>query len=65
MVEVIKIRNLNKKTKGRDMQIQIRKGTQNPSTIPSDPKEEKEEKGRNALTSIKDSIQNLHVCRKI
>jgi hypothetical protein len=45
------------------MQIQIRKGTQNPSTMPPDPKVEREEKGRNALTAIKDSTQNLHVCK--
>jgi hypothetical protein len=61
MVEVIKIINLNKKTKGNHMQIQRRKGTQNPSTTPSDPKVQREEKGRNSLISIKDSIHNLHV----
>jgi hypothetical protein len=44
------------------MKIQRKKVTQNPSTIPSDPKVEREEKGRNALTSIMDSIQNKHVC---
>jgi hypothetical protein len=42
------------------MQIQRRKGTQNHSLMPLDPKVEREEKGRNAHTSIKDSIQNLH-----
>jgi hypothetical protein len=40
-------------------------GTQNSSMMPLDPKVEREEKGRNALTSIKDSIHNLHVCKKI
>jgi ribosomal protein L19E len=44
------------KTKGKHMKIQRRKGTQNPSTMPPDPKVEREEKGRNALTAIKDSI---------
>jgi hypothetical protein len=34
----------------------ITKGIKNPSTMPLDPKVEREEKGRNALTSIKDSI---------
>jgi hypothetical protein len=46
------------------MQIQRRKGTQNPSTMPPDPKVEREEKERNALIAIKDSIQNPHACRK-
>jgi hypothetical protein len=63
MVEVTKIRNLNTKIKGRDMQIQTRKGTQNPSTIPPDPKVEREEKGRNERIVNEDSIQNLHACR--
>jgi hypothetical protein len=56
MVAVTKIRNLKTKTKGRHMKIQRRKGTQNPSTIPLDLKVEREENGRNVLTSIKDSI---------
>jgi hypothetical protein len=63
MVVVINIRNLNIKTKGKLMQIQRRKGTQNPSTMPLDPKVEREEKGRNVHTAIEDSIQNLHACR--
>jgi hypothetical protein len=63
IVAVINIRNLKTKTKGNHMQIQRRKGTQNPSTMPPDPKVEREEKRRNAFTTIKDSIQNLHVCR--
>jgi hypothetical protein len=37
-----------------------RKGTQNPSLMPPDPKGKREEKGRNARTVTKDSIQNLH-----
>jgi len=60
MVAVTKIINLKKNTKGRHMQIQRGKGTQNPSMIPLDPKVEREENGRNALTSNEDSIQNLH-----
>jgi hypothetical protein len=64
MVAFTKIRNIKTKTKGRHMKIQRRMGTQNPSMIPLDPKVEVEEKGRNALTTIKDSIQNMHVCRK-
>jgi hypothetical protein len=62
-VEIIQIRNIKTKTKGKHMQIQIRKSTQNPSTIPPDPEVEREEKGRNALTPINNSIQNLHVSR--
>jgi hypothetical protein len=61
MVVVIKIRNLKERTKKSHMQIQRRKGTQNPSMIPPDPKVEREEKGRNALTAIKDSLTNIFV----
>jgi hypothetical protein len=50
------IRNIKTNTKGKNMQIQIRKDTQNPSTIPPNRKVEREEKGRNALIAIKDSI---------
>jgi hypothetical protein len=64
MVEVINIRNININKKGKHMKIQTRKGTQNPSMIPLDPKVEREEKGRNVFTSIKDSIQNPYVCKK-
>ena len=46
------------------MQVQRRKGTQNPSMMPTDPKVEREEKGRNAGTVTKDSIQNPHACKK-
>jgi hypothetical protein len=63
MVVVTKIRNLKSNTKVRDMQIQRRKGTQNPSTIPLDTKVEREEKGRNELTANEDAIQNMHACR--
>jgi hypothetical protein len=62
-MEAINIINLNIKTKGKLMQIQKRKGTQNPSLMPPDPKVEREEKGRNAHTSINDSIHNPHACR--
>jgi hypothetical protein len=54
MVAVIKIRNL--KTDKRKAHANSKKGTQNLSTMPPDPKVEREEKGRNALTTIKDSI---------
>jgi hypothetical protein len=57
----INIISLNIKTKGNLIQIRRRKGTQNPSTMALDPKVEMEENGRNAHTSIKDSIQNPHV----
>jgi hypothetical protein len=40
-----------------------KEGYSNPSMMPSDPKVEREEK--NSLTSIKDSIWNMHVCRNI
>jgi hypothetical protein len=63
MVVIINIRNLKKNKKGKHMKIQRRKGTQNPSMMPLNPKVEMEEKGRNSLTSINDSIQNAHVCR--
>jgi hypothetical protein len=56
----INIRNIKINTKGKLMHIQRRKGTQNPSPMPSDPKVEREENERNASTSIQVSIQNLH-----
>jgi hypothetical protein len=49
----------NQKSKDKDKRkahANPKKGTQNPSTMPQDPKVEREEKGRNALTAIKDSI---------
>jgi hypothetical protein len=45
MVAVIKIRNLKTKTKGKNMQIQRRKGTKNTSMMPPDPKVKKGRKG--------------------
>jgi hypothetical protein len=46
------------------MHIQRRKGTKNLSTMPSDPKGKREEKGRNARTVTKDSIHNPHAGKK-
>jgi hypothetical protein len=63
MVVVTKIKNLKTKTKGRHMQIQRRKGTQNPSMISLDPRVEREKEGGNALIVNEDSIWNLHACR--
>jgi hypothetical protein len=63
MTMVINMKNLNINKKGKIMQIRRRKGTQNPSTMPPDPKVEREENERNAHIAIKDSIQNPHVCR--
>jgi hypothetical protein len=62
---VINIINIKTKTKGKNMQIQRKKGTQNPSTMPPDLKVEREENGRNEINSINDSIQNPHVCKYI
>jgi hypothetical protein len=63
---VIDIINININTKEISIKYEEgRKGTQNPSTMPPDPKVEREEKGRNEHIVIKDSIQNLHVCRKM
>jgi hypothetical protein len=62
-VKSINIRNININTKGKLMQIQRRKGTQNPSSMPPDPMVEREEKGRNAHIVTKDSIQNPHACK--
>jgi hypothetical protein len=55
--------NLKIKISRNLMHIQRRKGTQNPSSMPLDPKEKREEKERNAHTITKDSIQNLHACK--
>ena len=49
------VKNLSKKIR--------RKGTQNPSPMPLDPKGKREEKGRNARTITKDSIHNSHACK--
>jgi hypothetical protein len=56
----INIINLNIKKKVKLMHIRRRKSTQNPSSMPPDPKVEREEKGRNAHTITKDFIQNPH-----
>jgi hypothetical protein len=58
------IRNIKTNISGNLMHIQRRKGTQNPSLMPPDPKEKREEKERNAHTVTKDSIQNPHACKK-
>jgi hypothetical protein len=42
------------------MHIQRRKGTQNPSSMPPDPKGKREEEGRNACTVTKDSGIRMH-----
>jgi hypothetical protein len=55
-MEAINIINKNIKEKGNLMPIQRRKGTQNPSPMPLNPKGKREEKGRNAHTITKDSI---------
>jgi hypothetical protein len=41
-----------------------RKGTQNPSSMPPDPKDKREEKERNKHIVIKYSIRNTHACKK-
>jgi hypothetical protein len=42
MLAATQIRNLNTETKRRKMQIKRRKGTENPSMMPPDPKVERE-----------------------
>jgi hypothetical protein len=64
MMEATNIRNLKIKINENLMHIRRRKGTQNPSSMPLDPKGKREEKGRNARTVTKDSIQNPHACKK-
>jgi hypothetical protein len=54
------IRNLKINIRGKLMHIQRRKGTQNPSPMPPDPKEKREEKERNAHIVTKDFIRNPH-----
>jgi hypothetical protein len=63
-MEAINIKNIKIKKKGNIMHIRRRKGTQNHSSMPPDPKGKREEKGRNVHTAIKDSIQNPHACKK-
>jgi hypothetical protein len=60
MMEEKIIRNIKIKINRNLMHIRRRKGTQNLSLIPPDPKEKGEEKERNACTVTKDSIWNLH-----
>jgi hypothetical protein len=52
------------KISGNIMHIRRRKGTKNPSPMPLDPKEKREEKERNARIVTKDSIQNMHACKR-
>jgi hypothetical protein len=56
MMAATNIRNLNIKINGKLMHIQRRRGEQNPSLMPPDPKGKREEKGRNDHTITKDSI---------
>jgi hypothetical protein len=53
-------RNQYKKSKDKDKRKEHenhnKEGYSKPSTMPPDPKVEREEKGKNALTAIKDSI---------
>jgi hypothetical protein len=58
------IRNIKINISGNLMHIRRRKGTQNPSPMPPDPKEKREEKEINACTVTKNSIRNLHECKK-
>jgi hypothetical protein len=64
MMAATNIRNININISGKIMHIRRRKGTQNPSPKPLDPKEKREEKERNAHTVTKDSIRNLLACKK-
>jgi hypothetical protein len=57
-------KNIKIKISRNLMHIQRRKGTQNPSLMPPNPKEKRKEKERNAHTLTKDSIQNLHECKR-
>jgi hypothetical protein len=59
-MEATNIRNIRIKINENLMHIRRRKGTQNPSPMPSDPKGKRGEKGRNARIVTKDSIQNPH-----
>jgi hypothetical protein len=60
MMEAKNIINIKINIRRNIMHIQRRKGTQNPSLMPPDPKEKREEKDRNAHAVTKDSIQNSH-----
>jgi hypothetical protein len=64
MMAATNIRNLKINISENLMHIRRRKGTQNPSPMPSDPKEKREENERNAHIVTKDSIRNPHACKK-
>jgi hypothetical protein len=64
MMVATNIRNLKIKINEKLMHIRRRKGTQNLSPMPLDPKEKREEKGRNACIVTKDSIRNPHACKR-
>jgi hypothetical protein len=63
MMAAKNIRNLKINISENLMHIRRRKGTQNPSPMPPDPKEKREEKERNAHTVKKDFIQNPYACK--
>jgi hypothetical protein len=63
MMEATNIINLKININRKLMHIRRRKGTQNPSPMPLDPKDKREEKERNARIVTKDSIQNPHACK--
>jgi hypothetical protein len=63
MMEATNIINIKIKINTKLIHIQRRKGTQNPSPMPLDPKGKREEKGRNSRTFTKDYIRNLHACK--
>jgi hypothetical protein len=64
MMEATNIRNIKININGKLMHIRRKKGTQNLSPMPPDPKEKRKEKDRNACTVTKDSIRNPHACKK-
>jgi hypothetical protein len=63
-MEAIKIRNLNKNKKRKAHANPKKEGYSKPFTDASGSKGGKGRKGENAHTAIKDSIQNLHACKK-
>jgi hypothetical protein len=60
MMEATNIINIKINRNRNLMHILKRKGTQNPSPMPPDPKGKREEKGRNVRIVTKDSIWNLN-----
>jgi hypothetical protein len=64
MMAATNIINIKIKISGNLMHIRRRKGTQNPSPMPPDPKDKREEKEINAHIVTKNSIQNPHACKK-